>query len=453
VWAAASRRRKARTPPTSKSQKKFAFWKSASKTHAALENAKTPKVLPNTMTIQREHYLRQLRDFTGTNLIKVLSGIRRCGKSTLLSMFQDELTRTSGVRASQILSLNFEDMANRHLLTADALYEHLQPRVAALKEKPCFIFLDEVQNVADFERVVDSLYVQPGVDLYITGSNAKFLSTDLATLLSGRYVEIHVFPLSFAEFASAFETPTPLPDLYADYLRFGSFPEAVNLGKKNPSLVAPYLQGLYSTVIFKDIAVRHRIQNIARLEDITRYVFDNIGNITNPKRIADFLTSSQRATSNHTVENYLSALSASFVVYTANRYDVKGKRILQTLQKHYAVDPALRNLLSNASPSDYGRILENIVYLELLRRFEKVWIGKNYEKEIDFVARETQGGIHYYQVALSARDDTVLRRELSALQLSDNYPKTLLTLDPEEGTHNGIRRQNALKWLLDENAK
>ena len=405
------------------------------------------------MTIKRERYLCKLRDFKGTNLIKVLTGIRRCGKSTLLKMFQEELSRAKGIRAGQIISLNFEDMANRNLLSADALYRHLRPRVAALKGKPCFVFLDEIQNVAEFERVVDSLFVQPGVDLYITGSNAHFLSTDLATLLSGRYVEIHIFPLSFAEFFGSFQKSPAPQDAYDAYLRHGSFPEAVNLSRQNPGLVAPYLRGLYSTVVFKDIAARQRIQNPTRLEDVARYVFDSIGSVTNPKRIADYLTSSQRATSNHTVENYLRALSESYVIYTASRYDIRGKRILQTLQKHYAVDPALRTLLSDSTPADYGRVLENIIYLELLRRFDKVWIGKNYEKEVDFVARETQGGIHYYQVALTARDTAVLTRELSALQVSDQHPKTLLTLDPEEGNHNGIRRRNALKWLLDEDAK
>jgi len=405
------------------------------------------------MTIKRERYLRKLRDFKGTNLIKVLTGIRRCGKSTLLKMFQEELAKTKGIRPGQIISLNFEDMASRDLLTASALYEHLRPRVAAQKGKPCFVFLDEIQNVAGFERVVDSLFVQPGVDLYITGSNAHFLSADLATLLSGRYVEIHIFPLSFAEFVASFEKPPSLQDAYDTYLRHGSFPEAVNLSRQNPALVPPYLHALYSTVVFKDIVARHRIQNPTRLEDVARFAFDNIGHVTNPKRIADYLTSSHRATTNHTVENYLSALSASFVIYTASRFDIRGKRILQTLQKHYAVDPALRTLLSDSTPDNYGRVLENTIYLELLRRFDKVWIGKNYEKEVDFVARETQGGIHYYQVALTARDKAVLTRELSALKVSDQHPKTLLTLDPEEGTHNGIRRRNALKWLLDENSK
>jgi predicted AAA+ superfamily ATPase len=264
---------------------------------------------------------------------------------------------------------------------------------------------------------------------------------------------MHVFPLSFAEFAGSLGKPLAPQDAYDAYLRFGSFPEAVNLSRRNPDLVAPYLHGLYSTVIFKDIVTRHRIQNPSRLEDIARYLFDTIGSLTNPKRIADYLTSSQRATTNHTVENYLSALRASFVIYSAGRYDMRGKRILQTLQKHYAIDPALRTLLSDTTPADYGRVLENTVYLELLRRFDKVWVGKNYEKEVDFVARGTQGGIHYYQVALTARDETVLTRELSALRISDQYPKTLLTLDPEEGDHNGIRRRNALKWLLDEDSK
>lgn len=405
------------------------------------------------MTIKRDRYLKQLRQFKGTNLIKVLSGIRRCGKSTLLKMFQAELLARESPDEGGIISLNFEDMANRHLLTAEALYDHLRPKIGARKGKTTVVLLDEIQNVVDFPRIVDSLFVQSGVDLYITGSTAYFLSSDLATLLSGRYVEIKVYPLSFAEYIGSFEKRPGLSDAYGTYLKYGSFPEAVTLSRVNPDSVYPYLQSLYSTILFKDIVTRFRIQNPGKLEDVAKYLFDNIGNITNPKRIADVLTASHRSTSNHTVENYLSALSASFVIYTANRYDIRGKKILQTLQKHFVVDPALRSLTADTSPSDYGRLLENVIYLELLRRYDKVWIGKNYEKEVDFVAREPQGGIHYYQVALSARDTAVLKRELSALNVSDNYPKTLLTLDPEEGSHNGIHQRNALKWLMDEDSQ
>ena len=398
--------------------------------------------------IKREQYLKRLRGYRDKPLIKVLSGVRRCGKSTILQMFSDELLSSGDVAESQIITFNFEDMAYRKLLTAETLYEHLQGRIQ--KGLRTYVFLDEIQNVADFEKVVDSLFAQPDVDVYITGSNAYFLSSDLATLLTGRYIEIKVYPLSFAEYVSAFDNASlDLARAFDDYLAYGSFPEAVNLFLDDPELVMPYLQSVYDTVVFKDIVVRHEVRDHDKLQDVTKYLFDNIGNITNPKRIADYLTSEGRKTSNHTVANYISALRDSFVVYSASRYDVKGKRMLQTLEKHYLVDLALRRLLSDAAPSDFGRVLENTIYLELVRRFDKVWVGKNRDLEIDFVTRSLTGGVEYYQVALSVREPAVLQRELAALNVADNYPKTLLTLDREEGSHNGVIQRNALAWLLD----
>ncbi|MDR2580454.1 MAG: ATP-binding protein [Fibromonadaceae bacterium] len=394
--------------------------------------------------LKRENYLKIIRSYREKPLIKVLSGVRRCGKSTLLAMFIKELKK-EGIKSDQIISMNFEDLAYRDLLSANALYDYLKQKIN--KKKMNYIFLDEIQNVADFERVVDSLFVQKNVDLYITGSNAYFLSSDLATILTGRYIEIKVYPYSFAEFVSATKMRANLTLAYENYIECGSFPEAVNLFIEDKSIVDRYLQNLYDTVIFKDIVARKEIKNSLYLQDISKFIFDNIGNFTSPKRISDILTANNRAISNHTVENYLQALTDSFLVYPASRYDIKGRQILQTNQKYYAVDIGLRSMISDTKPSDYGHILENIVYLELLRRYGKVWVGKNREKEIDFVVK-TKNGLKYFQVALSVRGSDTLKRELSAFETKDNYPKTLITMDPEEGSHNGVIQKNALKFLL-----
>ena len=395
--------------------------------------------------LKRESYLKIIRSYREKPLIKVLSGVRRCGKSTLLAMFAKEL-RKEGVGGDQIISMNFEDLAHRDLLNANALYDYLKQKIN--RRKMNYIFLDEIQNVADFEKVVDSLFVRRNVDLYITGSNAYFLSSDLTTILTGRYVEIKIYPYSFAEFASAAKMRSNLMRAYESYIECGSFPEAVNLFIADRSITDRYLQNLYDTAIFKDIVARKEIRNRLYLQDISKFVFDNIGNFTSPKRISDILTANNRAISNHTVESYLQALTDSFLIYPASRYDIKGKQILQTNQKYYAVDIGLRNMISDTKPSDYGHILENIVYLELLRRYGKVWVGKNREKEIDFVVK-TKNGLKYFQVALSVRNADTLKRELSAFETKDNYPKTLITMDPEEGSYNGIVQKNALKFLVE----
>jgi predicted AAA+ superfamily ATPase len=394
--------------------------------------------------IIREKYLELLRSYREKRLIKVVSGIRRCGKSTLLEMFQQEL-RDGGVEVDQIISLNFEDMAFRNLLTAEALYDHLEKRIAGTKMN--YIFLDEIQMVTDFERVANSLFIKKNVDLYITGSNAYFLSSELATLLTGHYLEIKMLPFSFREYLSAFPQPPGLQQAYDNYVEFGSFPQSVELYRENPALVPKYVQGIYDTVVYKDIVARKAIKNTAVLQDVFKFLLDNIGNVTTPKRIADYLTAHQRKTSNHTVESYISALAESFVIYPVSRFDIKGKTILQTLKKYYVVDMAFRRLLSDASPSDYGRVLENIVFLELKRRYDHVWIGKNRESEIDFVVKDNEGYI-YFQVALTVRNEKTKARELAAFRVKDNHRKILLTLDLEEGSIDGILQKNALKWLL-----
>lgn len=393
--------------------------------------------------IDRKLYLSQLRMYRDKQLIKVISGIRRSGKSTLLQMFRQEIIN-SGVEDSQTVSINFEDLAYRDILTAEAAYDYVQERLVPGKKN--YVFLDEIQNVAEFEKMADSLYIKDNVDLYITGSNAYFLSSDLATVLTGRYVQIHMFPLSFAEYVSAFQDTTNLPRLYESYINYSSFPQALELFLDNPEAVKPYLQSIYDTILFKDIIARRNIKQENTLQDVAKFAFDNISNPTSSYKIATALTASGRKISNHTVDDYITALTDSFVLYRADRYDIKGKNILQTQQKYYCVDLAFRQLLSKTVPTDYGRILENVVYLELLRRYDKVMVGKVGAKEIDFVAM-LDNEVHYYQVALSVRDDSTRERELTAFP-ADHHAKFLLTLDPEEGNIQGVKQLNALNWLV-----
>jgi hypothetical protein len=395
--------------------------------------------------IKRDFYIKKLEMYKDSNLIKVLTGVRRSGKSTILEMFRQVLI-ASGVDEKQTLVLNFERMENRQLLETENLFRFLEGKL--LKKKKNYVFLDEIQNVKEFERVLDGLYADSNVDLYVTGSNAKFLSSDLATLVAGRYVEIKVYPLSFLEYVSAFDDKSNLMEMYDTYIKYGAFPEAVNLFKKNPESVYVYLQDVYETVILKDVVIKKRIKDEAMLQDVTKFLFDNIGNISNPKKISDYLTANNRKVSNHTIKKYLQSLTDSFVIYPVDRYDIKGKNILQTLKKYYVVDLALRRLLSDTSAMDYGRILENVVYLELLRRYQKVWIGKNRQKEIDFVTRDFNGVVIYYQVSLSVRDEKTRAREMSSFAVKDNHQKILLTLDHEEGIENGVLQKNVLKWLL-----
>ena len=394
--------------------------------------------------IDRKQYLDKLRLYRDKQLIKVISGIRRAGKSTLLQMFRQELL-DSGIDEKQTITINFEDLAYRDILTAEAAYDYIAERL--LPDKKNYIFLDEVQNVAQFEKMADSLFIKDNVDLYITGSNAYFLSSDLATVLTGRYIQIHMFPLSFAEYISGFADNSNLPLLYANYINYGSFPQTLDLFLDNPEAVKPYLQSIYDTILFKDIVARRNIKQEMMLQDVTKFAFDNIGNFTSPHGIASALTSAGRKISNHTVEDYITALTDSFVLYRADRYDIKGKSILRTQQKYYCVDLAFRQLLSKTSPSDYGRVLENVVFLELLRRYDKVMIGKNDTKEVDFVVM-LGDEVHYYQIALTVRDDTTRARELEAFP-ADHHAKFLLTLDPEEGNIEGIKQLNALTWLTE----
>lgn len=395
--------------------------------------------------IARDTYIQRLALYKDRNLIKVLTGIRRSGKSVILRLYQDYLMKT-GVEASRIIAINFEELENAHLLDIHALHAYIMGKVKGRKKH--YVFLDEVQNVPEFQKVADSLFIKENVDLYLTGSNAKFLSSDLATLLSGRYIQIHVLPLSFAEYATAFRK-LDYTTLYQNYVAYGSFPYTVELFKVKPASVREYVRSILDTVVYKDVIARHSIRTESILMDVLNFLMDNIGNPVSAKKIADSLTSAGRPVSSVTIDKYLDALTASFVVYPAQRFDLKGKRILQTNPKYYLVDMGLRSLLSGKPMTDYGRILENIIFLELKRRYDDVWVGKNNNGEIDFVVKDESGSLAYYQVAQTIRDDKTRHRELSALEaIKDNYPKFLLTLDFETNDHNGIRQLNALNWLL-----
>lgn len=398
--------------------------------------------------IKRNEYLQKLIKFKDKQLIKVVTGIRRCGKSTLLKIFSDYLL-DNNVDSTQIITINFEDPDFDNLKDYKSLYDYLKSKLVSNKKN--YILLDEIQNVRDYQKAIDGLYILDNVDLYITGSNAYFMSGELATLLSGRYIEIQMLPLSFLEYTSVFDNNKDLSTLYRKYIENSSFPYVTAL-EEDKEQIRAYLSGIYNTVILKDVVSRKKISDVSILESIIKFMFDNIGNTTTPKKISDTMTSKGRKISNHTVESYLSALVDSFILYKASRYDVKGKQYLETQEKYYVVDIGLRYFLLGSKYVDMGHILENVVYLELIRRGFKVYIGKVGDLEIDFVA-ERNGEIEYYQVAQTVMDRTTLARELMPLNnIKDHYSKFLITMDNAPNvSHNGIKQIYALDWLLSGN--
>ena len=391
--------------------------------------------------VLREQYLEKLRKTRGSQIIKVITGVRRCGKSTLLEQFRGELLR-SGAAAEQIISVNFEDFSNKHLLDYQALYDFL---LSGLQPgKMTYVFLDEIQNVPQFQKAVDSLYIKPYVDVYLTGSNAGLLSGKLATLLSGRYIEINMLPLSFAEYFSLIGGDRR--DAWNAYFRKGGFPFAATISDEE--IWRDYMLGIYHTVLLKDIVARKGISDVAVLESVAGFLFDNIGNIVSSKKIADSLTSDGRKTTSITVENYINALTEAFILYKAGRYNIKGKQHLKSLEKYYLVDLGLRRMLLGDSALDLGHVLENIVYLELIRRGYRVMIGKVGDMEIDFIAAKGDERI-YYQVTASAADPATFAREIAPLKaIKDNYPKYILSLDELPMEEEGIKQINIMDFLL-----
>ena len=396
------------------------------------------------MKIERREYMERLRGWRAKQVIKVVTGVRRCGKSFLLEMFQEWL-QTQGVPAERIVSVNLEDRDNKPLRNPDALHSYIKDRL-----KPgemTYVFVDEVQLCEDFPEVIDSIYIRPDVDIYITGSNANLLSHEIATLLSGRYVEIKMLPLSFREFVEM-RGDGERSRLYAEYVGKSSFPYAGEL-LDTPRELEDYLEGLYNTILLKDIAQRRKIPDLLMLDSVTKFVFDSIGSELSTRKIAGALTSDGRKSDSRTIERYLDALLECFLIYKAERYDVKGKQLLKTLEKYYVVDVGLRRHLLSGRSQDVGHILENVVFLELLRRGYKVHIGKVGSLEVDFVA-ENANGTEYYQVAATVRDHATLERELAPFgKIRDHHPKFLLTLDEDPADNiDGIRKLNALDWLL-----
>ena len=397
------------------------------------------------MRIERNEYLERLQAWRDRQIIKVVTGVRRCGKSVLLEMYAEWL-RTQGVPAERIVQVNLEDLDCEALCKTPALHSYVKERLSP--SEMTYVFIDEVQLCEDFPRVVDSLYLRPNIDIYITGSNANLLSHELATLLSGRYVELRMLPLSLREFALARPDIRERQRLYQEYTSTSAFPYAAELPGAGREL-DDYLEGIYNTILVKDVLARRQIRDPMILGSVAKFVFSSIGSELSVKRIADTLTSSGRRTDGKTVERYLSALMECFVIYQAGRYDIKGKQLLKTQEKYYVVDIGLRRHLLGGHLQDAGHILENVVYLELLRRGGKIRVGKIGALEVDFVV-EKPDGTEYYQVAASVRDPATLERELAPFRkIQDSHPKFLLTLDEDPDDNiDGIRKLNALDWML-----
>lgn len=406
--------------------------------------------------IQRPQYIKELMLFKDADLIKILTGVRRCGKSTVYELYAEELKK-QGVSAEQIQIIKLEEDENSELLDYHKLHQHVMEHL--VKGKKNYVFLDEIQNVKDFEKAVRSLYEKKNIDLYLTGSNSKLQSGEWATSLTGRYVEIKMYPLSFKEFLSINPTDN-LDKAYANYLEYSSFPYAQYfVSLKMPDLkkqIATYIGGIYDTVVLYDVMNKKNISNAGRIKRIMKFMAGSIGSEISVKKMSDMLKADGISIQPAVLDDYLDAFKDAYIWYRADRYDVKGRKVLKTQNKYYLVDMGIRNLLLSNKVGDKGHILENIVYLELLRRGYKVYIGKiDYKtpernvvtKEIDFVA-ETPNGIEYYQVSDTMNDPKTLERELASLKLiKDNYPKYILTRDYGTSDYEGIKQLNVLEWL------
>ncbi|MBR4469058.1 MAG: ATP-binding protein [Bacteroidales bacterium] len=399
--------------------------------------------------IQRKTYLAQLEAVCNQDLIKVVTGIRRCGKSTLMMEFQ-EVLKSKGVDEKCIVSLNFEERENSQFEDWRIVYDLILTKLPSTEKK--YVFLDEVQLIPHFEKLVDALYVKKDIDLYITGSNAYLLSSELTTLLSGRYIAINLHPFSFAEYATAFEEQKDTSRLFRQYMNGSCFPEAVNLSKISPELTNTYLKSLYETIVVKDISKRHHLRKFDTLQRIINFLFDSIGSIISPNNIADELKRvTKESLSHNTVQKYIRFFTESYLIYPVQLYNIKGKRLLASNCKYYVVDLGLKNILqTNKVDADLGHKLENVVYFELLRRGGEVYVGKSEDNEVDFVVKKYDGQLEYYQVAYTVNDEKTLERELSSLRrIRDNYPKYLLTTDFDNSIIDGIKKINLIDWLLD----
>lgn len=394
------------------------------------------------------HKLRALRD---QNLIKVATGIRRAGKSTLLHMFRQELI-DGGVDVKATQYINFEDPDYNRPDDWRGIYNEI--KAGLVEGTKNYVFLDEIQNIKEFEKLADGLFIHPDVDLYITGSNAYFLSGELATLLSGRYIEIHVLPLSFAEYYEFFADDTNLGrvEKFERYVRLGSFPEVANLISNGlESQVPDYLTAVYNTVVEKDIMTRYKFSPNPVFDNVLRFALDSVGSLISPNNIRGAIHNDRKnqPVSIERIDNYLRAFTESYVLINAQRFDVKGKVLLKTLHKYYAIDTGLRNNLLGKDSADKGHLLENVVFLELLRRGNRVFVGKVNDKEVDFVVQTLDGYTEYYQIAETMTGQDVRARELASLnKIANHNPKYIITNDPGSASYEGIRQINAIDWLL-----
>lgn len=394
--------------------------------------------------INRTEYMNFLIKLKDKKIIKVVTGIRRCGKSTLFDLYKKYLL-DNDVSENQIISINFEDPNSTNFEDWRELFNSIQNRL--INSKMNYIFLDEVQVVPQFEKVVDGLFIKDNVDIYITGSNSYMFSGELATYLTGRYMQIHMLPLSFKEYLEYYGSED-VDKKYNYYINNGGFPYLVNLNN-DEELIRNYLSGVYNTVILKDVVYRNNIKDNMILDSIIKFVFSNIGQLVSTNKIANTLVSNNRNCSVNTVESYLSYLVDSYILYKITRYDIKGKEYLKTGDKYYVCDLGLRKYLLG-SVKDFGSILENVIFLELKRRNYDIYIGKYDDSEVDFVVKNNDG-IKYIQVALSVRDENTLVRELTPLKsINDNYPKYIISLDPESVDHEGIKQISAIDFLMGE---
>ncbi len=392
--------------------------------------------------LERKEYLDFLVKLKDKKIIKVVTGIRRCGKSTLFTLYKKYLLENS-INDNQIISLNFENPDDNKYDNWKSLYDDIKSKLVTGKMN--YIFLDEIQVVENFEKVVDGLFTQDNVDIYITGSNSYMLSGELATFLTGRYMQIHMLPLSFKEYLNSIDSPNELKE-YQNYIENGGFPYLLSINE-DKELIRNYLDGIYNTVLLKDVISRNNIKDVMILDSVIKFVFDNIGQLISTNKISNTLNSNNRKNSVNTIESYLSNLLDSYIIYKISRYDIKGKEYLKTGDKYYVSDLGLRKYLLGEI-KDLGSILENIIFLELKRRNYEIFIGKNGNNEVDFVVKNNDG-LKYIQVALSVRDKDTLKRELNSLEtINDNYPKYIITLDYDTANYSGIKQINAIDFLL-----
>ena len=382
------------------------------------------------------------------HLIKVVTGIRRCGKSTLLEVLQQQFI-DEGVDKSCIISMSFEQREHSEYTTWQEVYDVVVSKIAT--NQMYYVFLDEVQLIPQFERLIDALFVRKDIDLYVTGSNAYLLSSELATVLSGRYVALNLHPFSFAEYVLAFPEERNLDRLFRQYINNSSFPEAVNLSKNAPQMINAYLKSLYDTVVVKDIVQHNKLRKFANIQNIIQFLYDSVGSVVSPNNIADKLKEfTNEQVSHNTVKKIINYLVESYLIYPVRLYNIKGKRLLASNYKYYVVDLGLKSILqTNGYDSDLGHKLENVVYFELLRRGGEVYAGRSQQGEVDFVVHKPNGFVEYYQVAYTVNDEKTLNREISSLsKIKDIHPKYLLTMDYDTANINGIQKINVIDWLL-----